>query len=52
MLADPAVARRMGEAARALVESRFSEEVMVDRYERLLLELCGVGPRAVPALTH
>jgi L-malate glycosyltransferase len=52
LLADPAVARRMGDAARALVESRFSEEAMVDRYERLLLDLCGAGPRAAPALTH
>lgn len=51
-LADPAVARKMGGAARALVERRFSEEVMVDRYERLLLDLCGAVPRAVPMLTH
>ena len=51
VLADPAVARRMGDAARALVERRFSEAAMVDRYELLLLELCA-GPRAVPALTH
>jgi L-malate glycosyltransferase len=51
MLADPAVARRMGDAARALVESRFSEEAMVDRYERLLLDLGRADPRTVPALT-
>lgn len=50
-LADPAAARRMGDAARALVERRFSEEAMVDRYELLLLELCA-GHRAEPALTH
>jgi glycosyltransferase involved in cell wall biosynthesis len=47
-LADPEVCRRMGNRARALVESRFSEKAMVDRYERLLLELCDTGPRAVP----
>jgi glycosyltransferase involved in cell wall biosynthesis len=47
-LADPQVSRRMGNRARALVESRFSERAMVDRYERLLLELCGTGPCAVP----
>src|SRR5439155_17634501 len=40
-LADRAVSRRMGHAARATVEARFSEQEMVDRYERLLLELCG-----------
>lgn len=48
-LADPQVSRRMGNRARALVESRFSESAMVDRYERLLLELCGTGSCAVPA---
>jgi len=51
LLSDPAVARKMGDAARAMVEQRFSEEAMVDRYEQLLLNLCGTGPRAVPALT-
>jgi glycosyltransferase involved in cell wall biosynthesis len=51
-LADPSVARRMGEAARALVERRFSEGTMVDRYEHLLLELCRFGPRPEPVLTH
>jgi glycosyltransferase involved in cell wall biosynthesis len=49
LLADPVVSRSMGSNARALVESRFSERGMVDRYERLLLELCRTGPRAVPA---
>jgi glycosyltransferase involved in cell wall biosynthesis len=51
ILANPAVSRRMGHNARALVESRFSERTMVDRYERLLLELCGTGPCAAPALS-
>jgi glycosyltransferase involved in cell wall biosynthesis len=41
MLADGAVAKRMGQNARKVVESRFSEKTMVDRYEKLLLELCG-----------
>lgn len=41
ILADRAVRGRMGDHARAAVESRFSEKTMVDRYERLLLELCG-----------
>lgn len=51
-LAEPAVARRMGANARALVETRFSEKTMVDRYERLLGELCGGEPRAAAALSH
>ena len=38
-LADPAARRRMGAAARATVESRFSERAMVDRYEQRLIEL-------------
>ena len=45
ILADRAVSARMGRAARAVVEGRFSEAAMVDGYERLLLDL---GPiRAV-----
>ena len=41
MLSDRALAASMGRAARAVVETRFSEERMVDRYERLLLdEIC------------
>jgi len=39
-LADRALAARMGEAARAWVEARFSEKTMVDRYAALLAELC------------
>jgi len=30
----------MGKNARDVVERRFSERTMVDRYERLLLDLC------------
>jgi glycosyltransferase involved in cell wall biosynthesis len=38
-LADPATRVRMGGAARASVEARFSERAMVDRYEGLLQQL-------------
>ena len=38
-LADPAARERMGAAARATVEARFSECAMVDRYEGLLQQL-------------
>jgi len=38
-LADPAARERMGAAARATVEARFSERAMVDRYEGLLQQL-------------
>jgi glycosyltransferase involved in cell wall biosynthesis len=39
-LSDVASARRMGSNARRSVEQRFSDTVMTDRYEKLLLELC------------
>ena len=38
-LAEPAARERMGAAARATVEARFSERAMVDRYEGLLQQL-------------
>jgi hypothetical protein len=38
----------MGDNARKLVEGRFSESAMMDRYERLLLQLCGAGAGATP----
>jgi glycosyltransferase involved in cell wall biosynthesis len=38
-LAAPAARAAMGERARAMVEARFSERAMVDRYESLLQEL-------------
>jgi glycosyltransferase involved in cell wall biosynthesis len=38
-LADPQTCARMGERARAAVEARFSERLMVDRYEKLLHEV-------------
>lgn len=55
VLADPALARQMGGNARAVVETRFSEKAMVDRYESLLLDLCAGFPwsgteRVRPAL--
>jgi len=40
ILADRTVSTRMGKNARDVVEKRFSETTMVDRYERLLLDLC------------
>lgn len=46
LLADRALRERMGYEARAMVETRFSEKAMVDRYERLLLELCDARPAA------
>ena len=39
VLADPALRRRIGEAARETVEARFSEAAMVDGYERTFLQL-------------
>ncbi len=41
ILGDRAVSRRMGRDARATVEAVFSERTMVDRYERMLLEVSG-----------
>jgi glycosyltransferase involved in cell wall biosynthesis len=38
-LADPVARTRMGENARATVAARFSERLMVERYEELLTEL-------------
>jgi len=40
ILADRTVSRRMGKNARDVVERLFSEKTMVDRYERVLLDLC------------
>lgn len=39
VLSDAAMRARMGAKARETVEARFSEQVMVDRYEKLLVEL-------------
>ena len=38
-LADPALRSRMGARARERVEAQFSESAMVERYEKLLIEL-------------
>jgi glycosyltransferase involved in cell wall biosynthesis len=40
-LADRETCARMGDEARSMVESRFSQEAMVDRYEHTLFEVCG-----------
>ncbi len=40
ILADRTVSTRMGKNARDVVERLFSERTMVDRYERMLLDLC------------
>jgi len=45
LLADREVCKRMGHEARVTAEALFSEQVMVDRYERLLLEICGSAVR-------
>lgn len=52
VLANRAVSRRMGSHAREAVEARFSEKAMVDRYEKLLLELCRIRLSAMEAVTH
>jgi glycosyltransferase involved in cell wall biosynthesis len=44
LLADGALARRMGTHARQAVLRRFSEQAMIERYEQLLLELCAASP--------
>jgi glycosyltransferase involved in cell wall biosynthesis len=43
---------RMGRNARETVEARFSERAMVDRYERLLLDLCRTRLPAEEAVVH
>ncbi|HUF21515.1 MAG TPA: glycosyltransferase, partial [Burkholderiales bacterium] len=45
-LADPMARERMGRHARARVQTLFSETAMLDRYERLLVDLCQVGAGA------
>jgi hypothetical protein len=42
----------MGLRARATVEARFSEQEMVNRYERMLLELAGAEVHPPAAATH
>ena len=50
-LADRSTSRSMGRNARRVVEALFSERTMVDRYEKLLLELCGAPARPGEAVT-
>ena len=50
-LADRSTSRSMGRNARRVVEALFSERTMVDRYEKLLLELCGKPARRGEAVT-
>jgi hypothetical protein len=42
----------MGRKAREMVEARFSERAMVDRYERMLLDLCRTSLPAEEAVVH
>jgi glycosyltransferase involved in cell wall biosynthesis len=51
-LSDRADRERMGRKARETVEARFSERAMVDRYERLLLDLCRTALPAEEAVVH
>jgi len=51
-LSDRAGRERMGRKARETIEARFSERVMVDRYERLLLDLCRTSLSAEEAVVH
>ena len=50
-LADRSTSRSMGRNARRVVEALFSERAMVDRYEKLLLDLCGKPLRPVEVVT-
>ena len=43
---------RMGRKAREMVEARFSERAMVDRYERMLLDLCQTPVPTDEAVVH
>jgi glycosyltransferase involved in cell wall biosynthesis len=51
-LSDRADRERMGRKARETVETRFSERAMVDRYERLLLDLCRTALPAEEVAAH
>lgn len=50
VLADRAVSGRMGRNARLVVQALFSERTMVDRYDKVLLELCAKPLRPGEAL--
>lgn len=49
LLAERPVAAKLGAAARRLVETRFSESAMVDRYEQVLVDVCSSNPVAAMA---
>ena len=49
-LADHGERERMGKQARSRVQALFSEETMIDRYEKLLLELQSTAARQRPAM--
>ena len=51
-LADAGVRTAMGRHSRQLVEARFSESAMIERYENTLLELCGRPLRRAAAVTN
>jgi len=51
-LVDRSDRERMGRKAREIVEARFSERSMVDRYERMLLDLCRTSHPAGEAVVH
>jgi glycosyltransferase involved in cell wall biosynthesis len=51
-LLDRSGRERMGRKAREMVEARFSERAMVDRYERMLLDLCQTSLPAEEAVVH
>jgi glycosyltransferase involved in cell wall biosynthesis len=52
LLLDRADRERMGRKAREMVEARFSERGMVDRYERMLLDLCRTSFPGDAAVVH
>jgi glycosyltransferase involved in cell wall biosynthesis len=51
-LAEPGMAVSMGRNAFEVVQAQFSEATMVDRYEEVLLELCGKRLRPGEELAH
>jgi glycosyltransferase involved in cell wall biosynthesis len=51
-LLDRSDRERMGRKAREMVEALFSERAMVDRYERMLLDLCQTPVPADEAAVH
>lgn len=51
-LAEPGMAVNMGRNALVVVQALFSEATMVDRYEKTLLELCGMRPGPEAVVTH